>query len=687
MSGPPLVAAEQPGSMLEPGLRVRVRRNRLLAGTVALVLVVLALLAYAGGNRQAGYLDPDAVDPSGSRALARVLTGQGVEVVPVRTASDAAAALRAAPAATLLVTVPQLVTDPMGAAVADVPLAHVVLVGAVPAAPGPWPATDLARGHLTVQTRAPDCAWPVAQRAGSAATGGTTFEAAGAASCYEGSVLDVPAGAAGVPATVSGSVTLLGTGDPLTNRELGLEGNAALATGTLGRDATLVWWIPSLADPLHGTGGAPSLTDLVPPWVPWAAVQLLIGVLVLAYARGRRLGPVVTEPLPVTVRAAETTEGLSRLYRRSGGRTHAAGLLAGAVAARLAAALALPRGITRAELAGVVADRTGRPAPEVLALLDHPAPPDDAALVRLADDLDALERAGTTPVTTDTFPVPADESAPQDPRAALLALRTEVAKAVVGQDAAVTGLVIALLCRGHVLLEGVPGVAKTLLVRAARRRARAGHQAGAVHARPDARRRHRLAGLRRAHRASSRSAQGPVFTNLLLADEINRTPPKTQAALLEAMEERQVTVDGQPAAAARPVPRRRDPEPDRVRGHLPAARGAARPVPAQADRAAARRATRSSRCCAGTPTGFDPRDLAAAGVRAGRRRRPTSRPARGRRAARCTVAPEVARLHRRPRAGPPAPSPVAAPRRVAARRDRAAGDRAGPGPGCPAATT
>ena len=392
MSGPALVAAEQPGSMLEPGLRVRVRRNRLLAGTVALVLVVLALLAYAGGNRRAGYLDPDAVDPSGSRALARVLTGQGVEVVPVRTASDAAAALRAAPAATLLVTVPQLVTDPMGAAVADVPLAHVVLVGAVPDAPGPWPATDLARGHLTVQTRAPDCAWPVAQRAGSAATGGTTFEAAGAASCYEGSVLDVPAGAAGVPATVSGSVTLLGTGDPLTNRELGLEGNAALATGTLGRDATLVWWIPSLADPLHGTGGAPSLTDLVPPWVPWAAVQLLIGVLVLAYARGRRLGPVVTEPLPVTVRAAETTEGLSRLYRRSGGRTHAAGLLAGAVAARLAAALALPRGITRAELAGVVADRTGRPAPEVLALLDHPAPPDDAALVRLADDLDALER-------------------------------------------------------------------------------------------------------------------------------------------------------------------------------------------------------------------------------------------------------------------------------------------------------
>ena len=77
---------------------------------------------------------------------------------------------------------------------------------------------------------------------------------------------------------------------------------------------------------------------------------------------------------------------------------------------------------------------------------------------------------------------------------------------------------------------------------------------------------------------------GPVFTNLLLADEINRTPPKTQAALLEAMEERQVSVDGEAQAAARPVHRRRDPEPDRIRGHLPVARSPTRPLPAQTER-------------------------------------------------------------------------------------------------------
>ena len=82
--------------------------------------------------------------------------------------------------------------------------------------------------------------------------------------------------------------------------------------------------------------------------------------------------------------------------------------------------------------------------------------------------------------------------------------------------------------------------------------------------------------------AGSASGPGPVFTNVLLADEINRTPPKTQAALLESMEERQVTRRGRDPPAARPVHRDRHPEPGRVRGHLPAARGAARPLPVQA---------------------------------------------------------------------------------------------------------
>jgi MoxR-like ATPase len=134
-------------------------------------------------------------------------------------------------------------------------------------------------------------------------------------------------------------------------------------------------------------------------------------------------------------------------------------------------------------------------------------------------------------------------------RTALTALRSEVAKAVVGQDAVVTGLVIALLCRGHVLLEGVPGVAKTLLVRTLAQALSLDFKR--VQFTPDL-----MPGdvtgslIYDARTAEFEFREGPVFTNLLLADEINRTPPKTQASLLEAMEERQVSVEGTP----RPLP-------------------------------------------------------------------------------------------------------------------------------------
>jgi MoxR-like ATPase len=197
-------------------------------------------------------------------------------------------------------------------------------------------------------------------------------------------------------------------------------------------------------------------------------------------------------------------------------------------------------------------------------------------------------------------------------RAALIALRSEVGKAVVGNDAAVTGLIIALLCRGHVLIEGVPGVAKTLLVRAL---------AGALDLKvtrvqftPDL-----MPGdvtgsvVYDPHKADFVFREGPVFTSLLIADEINRTPPKTQAALLEAMEERQVSVDGTP----RPLP---DPfiviatqNPVEYEGTYPLPEAQldrfllklTMPTPSREDEVGI--LTRHA-------AGFDPRDLAAAGI-------------------------------------------------------------------------
>ncbi len=201
----------------------------------------------------------------------------------------------------------------------------------------------------------------------------------------------------------------------------------------------------------------------------------------------------------------------------------------------------------------------------------------------------------------------------EDLRAGFAALRAEVGKAVVGQDAAVTGLVIALLCRGHVLLEGVPGVAKTLLVRAL---------SGAldldtkrVQFTPDL-----MPGdvtgslVYDARTAQFSFREGPVFTNLMLADEINRTPPKTQASLLEAMEERQVSVDGTP----RPLP-----DPFLVIAtQNPVEYEGTYPLPeAQLDRFLLKltmplpEREHEVEVLRRHATGFDPRDLRAAGVR------------------------------------------------------------------------
>jgi MoxR-like ATPase len=126
----------------------------------------------------------------------------------------------------------------------------------------------------------------------------------------------------------------------------------------------------------------------------------------------------------------------------------------------------------------------------------------------------------------------------------VLRVREEIAKAVVGQDGAVSGLVAALLVRGHVLLEGVPGTAKTLLVKTLA--ASLSLEFKRVQFTPDLMPSDLTGQVIFEQRDGSfRFRQGPVFTNLLLADEINRTPPKTQAALLESMEERQVSVEGQ----------------------------------------------------------------------------------------------------------------------------------------------
>ena len=241
-------------------------------------------------------------------------------------------------------------------------------------------------------------------------------------------------------------------------------------------------------------------------------------------------------------------------------------------------------------------------------------------------------------IPTQQQPQPDPQAAAADAaRNALRQVRAEVGKAVVGQDAAVTGLVIALLCHGHVLLEGVPGVAKTLLVRSLS--AALSLDTKRVQFTPDL-----MPGditgslIYDARTAQFSFREGPVFTNILLADEINRTPPKTQAALLEAMEERQVTVDGQPRPLPTPFVVAATQNPLEFEGTYPLPEAQLDrfllkillPLPSRDEEIAVLRRHAE---------GFDPRDLAAAGIRpvAGAAELATARAA----ARAVTVTPEV----------------------------------------------
>jgi len=221
---------------------------------------------------------------------------------------------------------------------------------------------------------------------------------------------------------------------------------------------------------------------------------------------------------------------------------------------------------------------------------------------------------------TNSFPEPSTVAVtgdvPRSPRDAVLAVRDEIGKVVVGQQGVLSGTIAALLVNGHVLLEGVPGVAKTLLAKtlAAAFDLRFARLQFTPDLMPSD-----VVGQTLLDQSSGsinlRFREGPVFTNLLLADEINRTPPKTQAALLEAMEERQVSVEGDARKLPDPFVVCATQNPIEYEGTYPLPE-------AQLDRFLFKllvqypTAEQEVEMLARHDAGLDPHDLAAAGVRA-----------------------------------------------------------------------
>lgn len=375
----------------ETGAPTPGRRVGIVVLWVAVVLVVVfgALAVWAAGRgSSAGFHDraPDDPRDGGAMALAQVLEQQGVEVQLTHSYAETREALGGGTAdATLLVDDDWWVlSDEAYTSVLKL-AEHTVLVQPSDAALTRLPGVEYAGfGGGLLEA---GCTLPSAQRAGTVEAGGDAYRApASALRCYasgdDGHTL--------VRVTHDGrEVTLLGLGEVLENRYVTEAGNAALALGLLGERPRLVWYQPDLDD--LELGDTESLAAQQAAWFAPLVVLLLLVGLASAVWRGRRMGPVVVEDLPVEVRSSETMDGRARLYERGGAREHALATLRAATLARLGRTLGLPRTATHDDIVAATSEVTGRDLASVRMLLGgHPAH-DDAALVRMSDELLRLE--------------------------------------------------------------------------------------------------------------------------------------------------------------------------------------------------------------------------------------------------------------------------------------------------------
>ena len=389
-----------------PVTRTRRRRLRMTAVLVIAAVVALTLLAFlSGGADGAGKVaDPDSSRRSGSRALAQVLRQQGVDVQVVRSITALESARMDASTSVLVGSF-----DYLGEAAAQRTAQHASRAGRfVLLEPSDLALEDLgiplaSTARASVQMSA-QCTSEVAEpddRIDAAATfyrstrsidGDGPAMPGGATGCFaeeDGSsaVVVLPA-ASSRPETV-----VLGSIESVTNAKVSEASHAAMGLRAFGATSRLVWYLPDVTDlAVPDASGQYVPTDrAVPEWFAPGVVLLALAFVVLAVARGRRLGRIVAEPLPVVVRAVETTEARGRLYRRASDRGRAAGTLRGGTRSRLAARLGLPHHAGADALVGAVARATDGEATAVRALLYGADPVNDSDLVLLAEQLAQLE--------------------------------------------------------------------------------------------------------------------------------------------------------------------------------------------------------------------------------------------------------------------------------------------------------
>ncbi|MBG0739451.1 DUF4350 domain-containing protein [Paeniglutamicibacter antarcticus] len=395
----------------------RLRRHRfwLIVGTVS-VLVAVTLFALGNlGRHSTGTLAVDNPAPDGGMAAATILAQHGVKVAATNSLAATLDRLRDSGASTATV----LLFDPAGIldrgqierlAETDATLVLVepgpLTLRGVAAASGTTAGngsgiTAAGSAVFPTDTAAAACTNDDASAAGSISSdAGTVYR--GPVMCFPdvytasggtapGSA-DAPAGL--YAASADGRVVVIGNHRILSNDKLAASGNAALTLRMLGKNAELLWYTPSLQD-LPQEAVPKDLSSLTPSWrVPVGIWLLIVAVLGMLW-KGRRDGPIVPEPLPVTVKAAETAAGRARLYEDAGASETAAAVLRAGAMLRMSRHLRLGRAASEADVLAAVARHTGCPDQHVADLL-HTRPATGPALLRWARELNTLEKEVTS---------------------------------------------------------------------------------------------------------------------------------------------------------------------------------------------------------------------------------------------------------------------------------------------------
>lgn len=361
---------------------VRRRSWRWAVLTLGVLALIAGIGAYLTAPRPGARMDPASTGPGGAHALVALLRDGGVDVVVVDGIADVEHAAR--PDTLILVAQSQHLTS--------------ALLDRLAKAPG-----DLLLVEPTTRTRAalmpgvrksaasaldsdPNCSLREAVRAGPVQFGPSeAYDAEDGqpmTRCYQGVLIRYRAGGR--------TVTAVGSTDFMTNGSLLQAGNAALAMNLAGARPRLIWYAPHQ---IEGESGPPtSILSLIPDNVAWVVRQLFVVLLLMALWKGRRPGPLVSEELPVVVRASETVEGRGRLYRSRRARDRAAAALRTATLHRLLPRLGLGATASPPAVVTGVAQRSGADAGYVFGQLFGPPPATDNDLLHLARGLDEIER-------------------------------------------------------------------------------------------------------------------------------------------------------------------------------------------------------------------------------------------------------------------------------------------------------